>query len=251
MSFITLMYHEIRERSSFNPNHPSQIDVQQSYEDILPPFLFATLEQFEEQMAYLKENNYHMITLNNVKDYYYHKITLPEKSILLTFDDCYQSIKKYVYPILKKYGFPATAFVVTGWLHDTSKEFNPDKSVCLAESELNEIADIFEYANHTDSYHQRTDQFTSILMTSSDEAFEMDLDSCNTKAYIKHKDVFAYPFGLYEERNIKLLYKKGFRLAFTSEPGLNTDTTDPLLLKRNAVPFHMDMDNFIQMISIH
>lgn len=248
MSFITLLYHEIREGSSFDPKHPSHIEVKQSYEDILPPVLFATLEQFEEQMAYLKKNAYHIITLNDVKNFYVNGVRLPEKAVLLTFDDCYQSMKKYAYPLLKKYAFPATAFVVTGWLNDTPKEFNPAKSVTLSEADLAGISDVFEFANHTASFHQRWNPSTSILMTSSNEDFEKDLDTCNAKDYVKHKDVFAYPFGLYEERNVNLLREKGFRLAFTSQSGLNTDSTDPLLLKRNVVPFHMSMEDFIQML---
>jgi peptidoglycan/xylan/chitin deacetylase (PgdA/CDA1 family) len=248
MSFITLLYHEIREGSSFDPQHPSHIDVKQAYEDILPPVLFITLEKFEEQMAYLKEKHYSIITLHDVKNFYFKGIKLPEKAVLLTFDDCYQSIKKYAYPILKKYGFPATGFVVTGWLHDTPKDFNPAKSVTLTEGELKEISDVFEFANHTDLFHQRWDRSTSILMTSSDEDFEKDLNSCNKKDYVKHKDVFAYPFGLFEERNVKLLREKGFRLAFTSQPGLNLDTTDPFLLNRTVVPYPITMEEFIQLL---
>ena len=249
MSFITLMYHEIREGSAFDPNRPSPIDVKQAYDDILPAFLFVTLEQFEEQMDYLYKNNYTIITLNDVKDFYIKHKPLPEKSILLTFDDCYQSIKRYAYPILKKYGFPATAFVVTEWLQDNPKEFNPDQSVCLAEAELMELTEVFEYANHTASFHQRSDLTTSILMTSKEEDFEKDLISCNTKEYLNHKDVFAYPFGLYEERNISTLKNMGFLLAFTSEPGVNNANTNPLLLKRNAVPYLMDINAFQRMVN--
>ncbi len=249
MSFSTLMYHEIRVKSTFDPTHPSSIDVKQAYEDVLPSMLFVTLDHFEEQMTYLHDNNYHTLTLSEVRDYYYHGKRLPEKSVLLTFDDCYQSIKKYAYPILKKYDFHAVAFVVTNWLHDAPKAFHPEKSVCMAESELTDIADIFEFANHTDSFHKRTDATTSILMASSDDEFSKDLDCCNEKAYIQAKDVFAYPFGLYEERNLSLLRKKGFQLAFTSEPGRNHEATDPLLLKRNAVPYFMEHNDFINIIS--
>ncbi len=248
MSFTTLMYHEIRENTTFDPNHPSSIHVKQNYEDILPSLLFVTLENFEEQMTYMKKHQYHTLSLSEVKDYYYHQIALPEKSVLLTFDDCYQSIKKYAYPILKKYGFHATAFVVTSWLHDIAKTFDPTKSICMASDELLEIADVFEYANHTDSFHTRIDRMTSNLMLSEDVEFAQDLDECNRKDYITAKDVFAYPFGLYSEGNVDLLKKKDFKLAFTSESGSNDVETDPLLLKRNAVPHFMDLCDFINLI---
>jgi peptidoglycan/xylan/chitin deacetylase (PgdA/CDA1 family) len=242
------MYHEIREAAAFHPEHPSHIDVKQGYEDVLPPFLFVTLEHFEEQMAYLYDNGFHTLSLSEVKDFYYHGKKLPDNSVLLTFDDCYQSILKYAYPLLKKYSFHAVAFVVTGWLHDAPKEFQPDKSVCMAESDLAAIADVFEFANHTDLLHRRIDLTTSLLMTLSDDDFVSDLAACNKKLYVQGKDVFAYPFGLYEERNVNLLRSKGFSLAFTSEPGKNDENTDPLLLKRDAVPYFIELDVFTKMV---
>jgi len=245
MSFSVLMYHEIRKEQEFNPEQPSPIDVKQDYHDFLPSPLFVTLEHFEEQMAYLHEQNYHSLTLAEVKDYYFGK-AIPEKSVLLTFDDCFQSVKEYAYPILKKYSFHAVAFVVTSWLHDIAKEFTPEKSVCMTKKDLADISDVFQYANHTHSFHQRTDAAKSKMMEANDEEFAQDLDRCNE--FVEVKDVFAYPFGLYNERNVSLLRKKGFLLAFTTETGKNDRQTDPLLLKRNAVPYLLNLDAFKRII---
>ena len=245
MAFSTLMYHEIRKEEEFHPEVPSSIDVGQDYDDILPSPLFVTLEHFEEQMSYLQEQGYHTLTLDEVKGYYQGR-EIPEKSVLLTFDDCYQSIKKYAYPILKKYDFHAVAFVVTSWLHDTEKEYTPEKSVCMTKEDLAEISDVFEYANHTDAFHQRTNESTSTIMEASDEEFARDLDLCNE--FVQVKDVFAYPFGLFNDRNVSLLKKKGFALAFTSENGHNDQQTDPLRLKRNAIPYFIELDAFKKII---
>ncbi|WP_071396525.1 polysaccharide deacetylase family protein [Bacillus tuaregi] len=245
MSFSTLMYHEIRKEQDFNPETPSHIDVKQDYDDVLPAPLFVTLEHFEEQMAYLHDQNYHTLSLSEVKEYYSGK-EIPEKSVLLTFDDCFQSIKEYAYPILKRYGFHAVAFVVTSWLQDTPKEFSPEKSVCLTKDDLADISDVFEYANHTHAFHQRSNATTSMMMEASDEELALDLDICNQ--FVGVKDVFAYPFGLFNERNVSLLRKKGFVLAFTSESGSNDRQTDPLLLKRNVVPYFIHLDAFQKII---
>lgn len=244
MSFATLMYHEIRERSMLHPELPSPIKVRQDYEDKLPSPLFVSLENFEEQMAYLFENRYHTLTLAQVKDYYYHGIALPERSVLLTFDDCYQSIKRYAYPILQKYHFHAVAFVVTGWLNTSREPFQPNQSVCLTEDDLYPMTDVFEYANHTDLFHTRTGTEVSIMMEASDQDFLADLDRCNANRVIQAKDVFAYPFGLFSDHNIELLRKKGFQLAFTSEGGKNLADTDPLLLHRNAIPYFIELAEF-------
>lgn len=244
MSFTTLMYHEIREQSMLHPEQASPIEVRQDYEDNLPYPLFVTLENFKTQMEYLYENKYHTLTLEEVIQYYYHDEELPEKSVLLTFDDCYQSIARYAYPILKQYQFHAVAFVVTGWLNAKSKPFDPEKSVCLTENELKEMVDVFEFANHTDQFHTRRDNTISRIMDATDQEFFEDLDRCNANPLIQAKKVFAYPFGFFQDRNVVALRSKGFQLAFTSYDGKNDRDTDPLLLKRNAIPYFMDHTTF-------
>ena len=155
--------------------------------------------------------------------------------------------KKHAYPILKKYGFHAAAFVVTSWLHDEPKEFNPDQSVTLTKSDLEEMTDVFQYANHTNDFHQRTDEKTSMMMATSDEEFSKDLDKCNE--YVQVKDVFAFPFGLYNERNVNLLKEKGFTLAFTTTTGKNDQQDTSLFyLKRNAIPYFVELDAFKRIV---
>lgn len=244
MSFTTFMYHEIRESRNHHPEQASPIEVRQDYEDRLPPPLFVTLENFLAQMEYLYENRFHTLTLGEVRDYYYKEAELPEKSVLLTFDDCYQSIALYAYPILKKYRFHAAAFVVSGWLNTQRKPFHSEKSICLTEEELEQMSDIFEYANHTNRFHTRTDAAVSAIMEAGGREFSEDLDRCSANPVIGAKDVFAYPFGLYSGHNVDLLRKKGFLLAFTSEGGRNDRNTDPLLLKRNVVPYFMELKDF-------
>lgn len=136
--------------------------------------------------------------------------------------------------------------MVTSWLQDTAKEFNPRKSICMTKNDLADLSDVFEYANHTHSFHQRSNAETSRMMEASDEEFSLDLDTCNE--FVGVKDVFAYPFGLFNERNVSLLRKKGFTLAFTTETGKNDRQTDPLLLKRNAIPYFINLDAFKKIV---
>lgn len=244
MSFVTLVYHEIRENIMFHPEQIHPIDVRQNYQDMLPAPLFVTLENFTMQMEYLYENQYHTLSLAEIQNYYYNHVALPEKSILLTFDDCYQSIAQYAYPLLKNYGFHGVGFVVTGWLHSLQTQFQAEKSVCLTSRDLEGMNDVFEYANHTDMFHTRTNPSISQMMEASDLEFSKDLDNCNANPIIQAKDTFAYPFGLYSERNVTLLKEKGFCLAFTTKPGINNRNTDPLLLNRTVIPYFVELNEF-------
>lgn len=114
--------------------------------------------------------------------------------------------------------------------------------------DLKEMSDIFEYANHTDEFHTRIKDGVSIITEVTDEEFSRDLDKCNDNEIIEVKDVFAYPFGFYIKRNAELLKRKGFKLAFTSDDGINEKNTDPMYLKRNAIPYFIDMEAFKKII---
>lgn len=248
MSFSALMYHEIRNKHTYEFGLPSPIEVKQKYEDQLPPPLFVSAEDFAIQMEYLDQNNYHTLTLDEVKSYYNLNEALPEKSVLLTFDDCYQSLAFFAYPILKQYNFHAVSFVVSGWLNEDRKPFTPEKSSSLTEAELLDMNDVFEYANHTDQFHTRTGPAVSRMMEATDDEFSQDLNRCNDLSILECDDVFAYPFGLFEDRNVDLLKAKGFQLAFTSQGGKNDKSTDPMRLKRNVVPYFMSIEGFKEII---
>ena len=60
-------------------------------------------EQFEKDMLYLKENGYETISVNQLLNYVYKNEPLPEKPIMITFDDGHESFYEYIYPMLKQY----------------------------------------------------------------------------------------------------------------------------------------------------
>ncbi len=91
-----LTYHDIREK----PRSPMQI----------------TPEAFEEQMAYLKNSDFQVITLEDFFEFINLKHGLPEKSVVITFDDGWRAVYTKAYPILKKYGLPATVFIYTDFI---------------------------------------------------------------------------------------------------------------------------------------
>lgn len=242
--FRVLMYHEIIKREDFDINNPSHIKVRQNYDDVLPNVLFAYLDEFEKQIKYLYDNGYKTLRLQDVVDYYYNNKALPDKSVVLTFDDMYKSIYKYAYPILKKYNFKAVGFVVLDWIFDEEQEYSPSASVCMSKGELNSLRDVFEFANHTKSLHTRSGEQTAV-QTIDKKSFAGDILEC--EEFVNAKGVFAYPFGGYNVEVIERLKELGFKLGFTSKPGLNNLDTNPFELYRNGVLINIDFDKFVQM----
>ncbi len=239
--FKVLMYHEIVKKEDFDYTKYKGIKVQQGYKDILPPVLFAYLEIFEKQMKYLYDEGYVTLSLKDVKGFYYNGKALAEKSVLLTFDDMYKSVLLYAYPILKKYGFHAVGFVVKDWLFNEEQSYSANESVCLSEDELKQMSDVFEYANHTKALHTRKEGQGALQLVDK-ASFLADIKDC--EQFVDTKHVFAYPFGIYSDENIAWLTEAGFKLAFTSEAGTNTKTTDPYKLHRNGVLLDFDLEKF-------
>ena len=80
----------------------------------IPIFIFHQVEtrRFESQLAFLKENKYQTLTCDELLKILKGKRTHSAKEIMLTFDDGWRSLWSVAFPLLKKYGFEATAFVV-------------------------------------------------------------------------------------------------------------------------------------------
>jgi peptidoglycan/xylan/chitin deacetylase (PgdA/CDA1 family) len=244
--FNVLMYHEVIKREDFDINNFSHIKVKQNYDDVLPNILFVYLDEFEKQIKYLYDNGYKTLKLQDVINYYYNNMVLPDKSVLLTFDDMYKSIYKYAYPILKKYNFNAVGFVVLDWLFDEEQEYSSSASVCMSKGELDRLRDVFEFSNHTKSLHTRSSEQTTVQIVDKQCLID-DIKEC--EAFVNAKGAFAYPFGGYNIDVINILKELDFKLGFTSKPGLNNLKTNPFELHRNGVLINIEIDKFVQIFA--
>jgi hypothetical protein len=91
--------------------------------DYLPPNasklwqdLTVSPETFEAQMKYLFEQNYQPITFEEFLNFLKNKKEIPEKSLIITFDDGWKNQYQNAFPVLKKYNFRATFFVVVTYI---------------------------------------------------------------------------------------------------------------------------------------
>lgn len=242
MTFNVLMYHEFRERGDVDVLNPSTISVAQNYQDALPRVLFSYIDNFKVQMNFLKSEGYHTLTLQEIKDFYEKGIQLPEKSVLITFDDAFQSVHKYAYPILKELQFHAVGFVVLGWLAQEKKMFDPTVSIVMSKQELEEMKDVFEFANHTTNLHKRYSDGTTEMQLTSLQELKEDLERCGE--YVTYPDVFAYPFGIFASEDTERLAEVGIHYAFTTVSGMNTKSTPVLELHRDTVMLDCTLEKF-------
>jgi len=199
--------------------------------------LTISADQFEHQMQQLARQGYVGISpadwLHRVRD----GRELPNKPILLTFDDAYADTAQYALPILKRYGFSAAVFVVTRHIGGTNAW---DEATGSGTLKLMSAEQIRHWASQGIEFgaHGRTHADLSKL--SPDECANEIVGSKNDLATLLGLPVvsFAYPYGIYN-KTICDLVRTQFDLAFSTEQGVNYLPSDMHLLRRA----HVDPDD--------
>ncbi|HEY0865946.1 MAG TPA: polysaccharide deacetylase family protein [Fimbriimonas sp.] len=201
------------------------------YHDVVPErtkdtqWFDVTRQEFEDQMAWIRDQGITPITMNEL----YRHLTLgeeiPEKSLVLSFDDNYEGFKEIAWPILQKYSYPAAMFVHTGFVGDR-KTGRPK----MGWEDLRELSrhPLFEIGAHTVTHPEdmRTlppeKQFKE--MKDSKDALERQL---------KIKVPFlAYPNGKNDRKTQAEAKKAGFLMAFSIDNGLAEESPSILNVNR-------------------
>jgi len=178
--------------------------------------------EFEAQMEYLYKTGYTAISPNQLADYVQYGKELPLNPVLITFDDGYEDNYKVAYPILQKYHFTATIFIITDFVSRYGKYLTWDQI-----REMNDSGITFE--DHTLSHVALTkasDEDERNQLVKSKEALEWHLG--------KKVDYLAYPGGEYDQRVIQLTKNAGYRAAFTVNFG--RDKENSTLYTLNRIP---------------
>ena len=190
------------------------------------------IKNFEAQIKYLAENNYYVPEWEEVIDFVNGKIGLPEKSVIITVDDGDESFFRLAVPVLKKYKFYATSFVVTSWYSQFVTEEN---------------AEVVDFQSHSDNMHRSGKDGKGAILTLSYDEVCKDLETC--RAIIGEKcRVFCYPFGHYNENAMKELQDCNYIAAFTVEGGRVTPGMNCLKLPRVRMSKGDTLNSFINKV---
>ncbi|EKX96575.1 MULTISPECIES: polysaccharide deacetylase family protein [Selenomonas] len=169
-------------------------------------------DQFEAQMAYLADEGYTTMTIDEMMDALENGTPLPEKPVIITFDDGYADNYEYAYPILKKYGFKATIFLIY--------DFTNTYPNYLTWEQINEMKEsgLIHFESHTMT-HANLAELTSYDDLHHEIADSHDLLS-EKLGYDMH--YIAYPGGRVNEEIEEITRAAGYRGGFTVHYGLST-----------------------------
>ena len=169
-------------------------------------------DQFEAQMAYLADEGYTTITIDEMMDALENGTPLPKKPVIITFDDGYADNYEYAYPILKKYGFKATIFLIYDFTNTYPNYLTWDQIEEMKASGL------VHFESHTMT-HANLAELTSVDDLRHEIADSHDLLS-EKLGYDMH--YIAYPGGRVNEEIEEITRAAGYRGGFTVHYGLST-----------------------------
>ena len=186
-------------------------------------------KDFDRQMKYLKDNNFHTITMDEMYAALTEGAELPENPVVITFDDGYDDNYTYAYPILKKYGFKGTIFVITSFL-----DRNQPGYITWGQAQEMESSGVINIESHTVTHSSMTEQTDEQLryeMAESKRDIEQRLGK--TVGFI------AYPTGTFNLHIASLGKEAGYKGAFTIKYG-NVDRASNLYALERVPIFHTE-----------
>ena len=200
---------------------------------------------FISQLELLKRRGYQVITIDQLMNFLDFKDQIPQKAVVISIDDGWKSFYEVGYPVLKKYGFPATVFVQTDLIG------NKD---ALSWQQLRHMSreglDI--------QCRMRTDRGLKDLQTKKKldrYLAELDRELSRAKAAMESKlgktcQYLAYPDGPVNSLMIAFAKKYGFRAGFMSGGGSNPFFVSNYQIRRATVSGNDDLKTYTRKLAV-
>ena len=251
--FLVLNYHDILEE-----------------EEKVPPFdrIGVNKEHLEQHFAWLKKNNYHVISIQDLLDAMKGRKAMPGNAVMLTFDDGYLSFYTRAMPLLKKYHYPATLAVVGSWLEGNEIQ---DVKPLMSTAQIREVmaSGLVEVASHSDDLHhgvmanpQGNEHSAVTTHIYSNEYDEYEKDDDYRKRIFQEMEksserhfqllgmrprVMVWPYGEYNAIALEAAKQYGMTLTMGLADGSNT-LADASVMKRMIITDDPDTKQFADIV---
>ncbi|MDV5355260.1 polysaccharide deacetylase family protein [Enterobacter asburiae] len=211
----------------------------------------TSVRAFTNQMTWLRDQGYATLSMYQLEGYVRNRMNLPARAVVITFDDGLKSVSRYAYPILRQYGFKATAFIISSRIKLKPQKWDPKSLQFMSVSELNGIRDVFDVQSHTHFLHRVDDARHPILFSRSyhNILFDFKRSRRALAQFNPHVLYLSYPFGGYDDKAVKAANDAGFHMAVTTVRGKVRPGDNPFLLKRLYVLRTDSLETMSRLIS--
>jgi peptidoglycan/xylan/chitin deacetylase (PgdA/CDA1 family) len=206
----------------------------------------VTASAFEAQMRFLRDNGFHVIPLDDLFDFMAFKRQIPQKAVVITIDDGWRSVYDIAFPILRKYGYPATLFVYTDLITGNQKTLDWKHLRDMSKGGI-------DLQCHSKTHRSFAGMGPSESFRDYFEALKTEL--LESAAVIREKtgaDVkyVAYPYGDTNPLVESLLMKLGFRGGLTVERKSNPFFVNPFRVGRTMIYGEFDLPRFARELGV-
>lgn len=230
------------------------------------PYAIST-ERLEEHFKFFKQNGYTPISLKQYDNYLKGKAKLPKKPIILTFDDGRESMYTHIYPLLKKYDYPAVFAIILSYM---DKDILPTTDIkkMVSWQELKEMQDsgLVEIASHTYDLHnfivsnKYGDKQQNVITINwhndnyeTEMAFNQRIDEdmqIGNDIFIKNmgnsSNILVWPYGAYNDYAINSAKKVGYKYQMMLNDDVNLQ--DDTLFSRYIIYGNPTDEELLQML---
>lgn len=195
-----------------------------------------SVDSFEKQMRYLHDNGYRTITLGELTRWQAGRIELPRRTVAITFDDGDRSVYEHAFPVLERYGFTATFFVVTS---KVGQDWEGVSGLYWQELREMQSSGVFQIESHTHDMHYRVqtgNYHTPVFLAASKGEYDFEkyrnwqsavLNDLGTSRILIRKHIgaesryLAWPYGERNDEVDRVARSAGFSRVVSMEGGLN------------------------------
>jgi peptidoglycan/xylan/chitin deacetylase (PgdA/CDA1 family) len=205
--------------------------------------------QFEAQLEWLARNQFRVLRLADLQGFLAAREALPQRSVVITIDDGYESVYRHAYPSLKKFGFSATLFVYSDFVGARDG---------LSWAQLQEMAasGVIDIQAHSKSHRNLVERFAAETdagyrsnieaeVRQPREVLERRLAPAGVR--VRH---YAYPFGDANEWVLENLQRHGYELGVTVNPGGNPFFAHPFMLRRTMIFGDHTLEDFAARLQV-
>lgn len=239
--------HEVRQASKADTAVLLPVAMYHSVTDVgdSPGQYVISPSMLENDLNYLSEHGYTTVTVNDLIAYVMDGASLPEKPVMLTFDDGYYNNYCNAYPLLQKYDMRAVLSSVGALTEQFSQTDDLEEheawSYCTR-AELKEMADsgVIEMQNHSYNFHtldqrkgclrksgESTETYRAMFIDDTQQAQDLF-----TEIGIAKPICYTYPYGALNEETEELIGQCGFTASLSCEEGIASIVHDPACLRR-------------------
>jgi peptidoglycan/xylan/chitin deacetylase (PgdA/CDA1 family) len=195
---------------------------------------------FAQQLDWLANNDYHVIPLAQLTEFFQGHRPLPKRSVVITIDDGYESTQRIALPLLRKYGFPATVFVYTDFIGAAD---------ALSWPQLHDLVDsgLIDVQAHSKTHRNMIER--DAAQTDDGYRLKLDIEARVPRELLERRlgvqvQRFAYPYGDANQAVLDALTRQHYQLGLTVNPGGNAFFAQPLMLRRTMIYGDQDLASF-------